>query len=161
MTFAEHSFHLQPIQPMNLPIQYSYNLRLPYLALGTGSGFALLAMIGLENGSWPHGLILCVGLLPIGLGLFAIVRGILFDSFLVMDKDALLVPTGLGRVRAKRIPYTSIERVWETHLPWTVVLNVATKEGKKFEVVSTMLPKASDYVDIGKFLYAQAGKAKS
>ena len=55
----------------------------------------------------------------------------------------------------------SIERVWETHLPWTVVLIVATKEGKKFEVLSTMLPKASDYVDIGKFLYAQAGKAKS
>jgi hypothetical protein len=78
----------------------------------------------------------------------------------VLDRDALVVPTGFSRVRTKGVPYTSIERVWETRLPFAVVLSVATKEGK-FEVVSTMLPDANSYIDIGRFLYAQAGQPKS
>jgi hypothetical protein len=88
------------------------------------------------------------------LGLLVTVRRLVFKSYLVLDKDALILPTGFGRVRTKRVPYASIERVWETRLPFTIVLSVGTKEGK-FEVVSAMLPEASSYVDIGKFLYAQ------
>jgi len=91
------------------------------------------------------------------LGLLVTVRRLVFKCSLVLDKDALILPTGFGRVRTKRIPYTIIERVWETRLPFAVVLSVATKEGK-FEVISTMLPDAGSYVDIGKFLYAQVDR---
>ncbi len=145
---------------MNLPSQYSYNPRLWLVALTFGAGFAWLTLMGFECGCWPHGFSLWFGVLPIMLGLFATVRRFLFKSYLVLDKDALVVPTRFGRVRTKRVPYTSIERVWETRLPFAVVLSVATKEGK-FEVVSTMLPDTNSYIDIGKFLYAKAGKPRS
>jgi hypothetical protein len=139
---------------MNLPTQYSYNPRLWMVSLTVGAGFAWLTLIGLECGCWPHGFSLWFGVLPVMLGLLMTVRRLVFKSYLVLDKDALILPTGFGRVRTKRVPYASIERVWETRLPFTVVLSVGTKEGK-FEVVSAMLPDASSYVDIGKFLYAQ------
>jgi hypothetical protein len=142
---------------MNLPRQYSYNPRLWLLALTVGAGFAWLTLVGLLCGCWPHGFSLWFGVLPIMLGLLMTARRLVFKCSLVLDKDALILPTGFGRVRTKRIPYTSIERVWETRLPFAVVLSVTTKEGK-FEVVSTMLPDAGSYVDIGKFLYAQVDR---
>jgi hypothetical protein len=116
--------------------------------------------MGLECGCWPHGFVLWFGLAPTILGLLLTVRGIAFKCFLVLDEDALILPIGFGRVRTTRIPYTSIERVWETSLPFTTVLSVATKEGK-FEVVSAMLPNAGSYIDVGKFMYAQADRHKS
>lgn len=142
---------------MNLPRQYSYNPRLWLVALTVGVGFAWLTLVGLLCGCWPHGFSLWFGVLLIMLGLLMTVRRLVFKCSLVLEKDALMLPTGFGRVRTKRIPYTSIERVWETRLPFAVVLSVATKEGK-FEVVSTMLPDADSYVDIGKFLYAQVDR---
>ena len=72
------------------------------------------------------------------------------DTYLRSDSD----------LRATRIPYTSIERVWETSLPFTTVLSIATKEGK-FEFVSTMLPDARSYVDVGKFLNSRSSRANS
>jgi hypothetical protein len=142
---------------MNLPRQYSYNPRLWLVALTLGAGPAWLTLMGLVCGCRPHGFTLWFGLIPIPLGLFVAGRRLIFKCYLVLDGDALILPTGFGRVRTTRIPYTSIERVWETRLPFTVVLSVATKEGK-FEVVSAMLPDAGSYIDVGKFLYAQVGR---
>jgi len=142
---------------MNLPRQYPYNPRLWLVALTLGVGPAWLALMGLVYGCWPHGFSLYFGLLPIMLGLLTTVRRLVFKCYLVLDKDALILPTGFGRVRTARIRYTNIERVWETRLPFTVVLSVATKEGK-FEIISAMLPDASSYIDVGKFLYAQVDR---
>jgi hypothetical protein len=66
-----------------------------------------------------------------------------------------MLPTGFLRVRTTRIPYVSIERVWQTRLLWIAVLCVATKEGK-FEVPSEMLPDAGSYIAVGKFLSSRA-----
>jgi hypothetical protein len=145
---------------MNLPRQHSYNLSWWLVVLTVGAGVAWLTLMGLECGCWPHGFVLWFGLAPTILGLLLTVRGIAFKCFLVLDEDALILPIGFGRVRTTRIPYTSIERVWETSLPFTTVLSVATKEGK-FEVVSAMLPNAGSYIDVGKFMYAQADRHKS
>jgi hypothetical protein len=139
---------------MNLPRQYPYNPRLSLVAFIAGAGFAWLSLMGLFCGCWPHGFSLWFGVAPIVLGLLLTVRRLVFKCYLVLDKDALILPTGFGRVRTKRVPYMSIERVWETRLPFTVVLSIATKEGK-FEVVSAMLPDAGSYMDVGKFLCAQ------
>ena len=84
------------------------------IALTVGAGFAWLTMMGLASGCWPHGFSLWFGVLPIMPGLLVTVRRLVFKSYLVLDKDALLLPTGFGRVRTKRVPYASIERVWET-----------------------------------------------
>jgi hypothetical protein len=145
---------------MNLPSQYSYQPRLWLIALTVGAGLAWLTSAVFECGCRPHGFRLWFGLLPVMLGLLLTVRRLLLKSYLVFDKDALIVPTGFGRVRAKRVPYTSIERVRESRLPFAVFLYVVAKEGK-FEIVSTMLPDANSYIDVGKFLYTQVGRHKS
>jgi hypothetical protein len=142
---------------MNLPHHYSYNPRLSLLCLLFGGGLAWLIVMGIGCGCTPHGFTLWFGLAPIILGLLLTVRRLAFKCYLVLDEDALILPTGFGRVRTIRIPYTSIERVWETSLPFATVLCLATKEGK-FEIVSRMLPDAGSYIDVGKFLYAQVNR---
>jgi len=122
---------------MNLPHQYSYNARLSLVFLLFGGGVAWLIVTGIGCGCTPHGFALWFGLAPIILGLLITVRRLAFKCYLVLDEDALILPTGFRRMRTIRIPCTSIERVWETSLPFTTVLCLATKEGK-FEIVSGM-----------------------
>src|SRR6267154_1641976 len=143
---------------MNLPRQYSYNPRLSLVCLLFGGGLGWLLVGALVCGCRPHGFVLWFGLAPTILGLLVTVRRLAFKCYLVLDEDALILPTGFGRVRTIRIPYTSIERVWETRLPFTTVLSLSTKEGK-FEVVSVMLPDARSYVDVGKFLKSHSSRA--
>jgi hypothetical protein len=145
---------------MNLPSQYSYNPRLSLIFLLFGGGLAWLLVRALSCGCRPHGFVLWFGLAPTILGLLVIARRLAFKCFLVLEEDALILPTGFGRVRTTRIPYASIERVWETNLPFTTVLSVATKEGK-FEVVSMMLPDTRSYLDDGKFLSSRSSRANS
>ena len=145
---------------MNLPRQYSYNPRLSLVLLLSGGGIVWLIVGGLVCGCRPHGFLLWLGLAPIIFGLLLTVRRLAFNCYLVLDLDALLLPTGFGRVRTTRIPYTSIERVWETRLPFATVLSIATKGGK-FEVVSTMLPDARSYVDVGRFLNSRSSQVNS
>lgn len=90
------------------------------------------------------------------LGLLLMGRRFGFKCNLVLDKDALFLPTGLGRLRTTRIPYASIKRVWETTLFFgTTILSVATDDGK-FEIVRTMLPDAGSYAEVRAFLYSQS-----
>jgi hypothetical protein len=142
---------------MNLPSQYSYNPRWRLIVFVLGTEFAWLTVMGVECTCWPHGFMLWFGVLPIIVALLLTVRRLAFKGHLILDHHAITLPTGFGRVRTKRIPYASIQRVWETRLPLTVVLSFATREGK-FEVVSTMLPDRGSYIDVGKFLYAQVAR---
>jgi hypothetical protein len=103
----------------------------------------------------PHGFALWFGLFPIVLGLLLAVRRLAFTRYLVLERDELIVPTGLLRVRAARISYVNIQRVWQSSFPLMAVLEVATKEGK-FEIVSGMLPDAASYLAVGDFLYSRA-----
>jgi hypothetical protein len=140
---------------MNLPRKYSYNPRSWLIALLFGAGVAWIAVEGILCGCRPHRTItLLFGLSPIILGSLLTVRRLAFKRYLVLDTDALMLPTGFLRVRTARIPYMSIKRVWQTRLPFGAALSVATKEGK-FDVVSAMLPDAGSYVAIGKFLNSQ------
>jgi hypothetical protein len=137
---------------MNLPRQYSYNPRSWLIVLLFGAGIAWIAVNGFLYGHRPFGIIsLMFSFGPIMLGSLLAVRRVAFQRYLVLDKEALLLPTGFLRLRVTRIPYFSIERVWQTRLPFGAVLSIATKDGK-FDVVSAMLPDADSYVDIGKFL---------
>jgi hypothetical protein len=145
---------------MNLPSQYSYNPRLSLVFLLFGGGFGWLLVGALVCGCTPHGFVLWFGLAPTILGFLVIVRRLAFKCFLVLEEDALILPTGFGRVRTMRIPYASIERVWETSLPFSTVLSLATKEGK-FEIISMMLPDTRSYSDVGEFLNSRSGRTNS
>lgn len=95
------------------------------------------------------------GLVPILFGLLLVLRRLTFHRTLRLDCDALLLPTGFLRVRTAWVPYNSIERVWQTNIPWMAVLCIATKNGK-FEVLSGMLPDADSYLAVRDFLTSQA-----
>jgi len=88
------------------------------------------------------------------------VRRVAFNRYLLLDTDALVLPTGFLRVRTTRIPYMSIEGIWQTRLPFAAVLRVATREGK-FEVVSAMLPDAASYIDVEEFLRSQLDRSNA
>jgi hypothetical protein len=104
---------------------------------------------------FPHGFALWFGFLQIAMGLLLAVRRLAFVRYLVLERDELIVPTGLLQVRTIRVPYLSIQRVWQSSFPLMAVLEIATKGGK-FEVVSGMLPDAASYLAVGDFLYARA-----
>jgi hypothetical protein len=141
---------------MNLPQQYSYNPRFWLIILPIGAGLVWIALEGLECGCMPHGISsFLLGLLPIAVGSLLTVRRLAFHSYLLLDRDAFILPTGLLRVRTTQIPYIGIERVWQTRLPWMAVLCVATKGGK-VEVLSGMLPDTSSYIAVGNFLNSRA-----
>ncbi|SRR6266705_3298304 len=146
------------LQPMNLPRQYSYNPRLWLIVLTFGGGIAWITAVGLLCACRPHAISLSFGLAPIILGLLLTVRRLAFKRYLLLDTDALVLPTGFLRVRTTRIPYMSIERVWQTRLPFAAVLCVATKEAR-FDVVSAMLPDVASYIDVGKFLNSQMDRS--
>jgi len=140
---------------MNLPRRYSYNPKLWLLVLTFGAGVAWIAAVAVQCGRSPNTFSLSFGLIPILLGLLLTVRRLAFKRYLVLDSDALMLPTGFLRVRTTRIPYMNIERVWQIRLPWMAVLCIGTKQGK-FDVLSGMLPEAGSYVAVGEFLNSRA-----
>lgn len=141
---------------MNLPRRYSYDPSVSVALYVLGVGIALLGgpaficqCILLGFNQW-------LGLTAIILGLLLVGRRFGFKCYLVLDKDAFFLPTGLGRLRTTRIPYARIVRVWETTLFFgTTVLSVATDEGK-FEIVRGMLPDRGSYAEVRTFLYSQS-----
>jgi hypothetical protein len=140
---------------MNLPTRYSYNPKSSHIVLIFSAGILWIATLTLLCRCKPGSLSVLFGLAPILLGFLLTVRRFGFKRDLVLEHDALLLPSGFGRGRVTRIPYADIQRVWETRLPWTAVLCVGTKQGK-FEIPSTMLPDAGSYVAVGEFLVSRA-----
>ena len=140
---------------MNLPRQYSYNPKWRLIILLFGAGFTWIALQTFFCGCIPHGFSLWFGSLPIMFGLLLAVRRLAFNRYLRLDSDGLILPTGFLRVRTTRVPYISIERVWQTSIAWMGVLCIATKEGK-FEVISGMLPEPGSYLAVEEFLNSQA-----
>lgn len=136
---------------MNVPSQYSYNPNLRLIVFLCGTGVAWFVVTGLVCGCRPHGFALWFGLAPVALGLGLLVRRLAFRCNLLLDTDALVLPTGFGRVRTMRIPYADIRDVWHARLVWMDVLMIATK-GRKFEILSVMLPDTQSYIDVGEFL---------
>src|SRR5690242_15584994 len=110
---------------MELPHQYPYNPRLRLILLVFGVGAFWIALQWLLGGHAPTGFSLWFGLVPIILALMLGVRRISFERYLLLDKDNMVLPTGLFQMSMARIEYTSIQRVWRQYLPATVVLRVA------------------------------------
>jgi hypothetical protein len=137
---------------VDLPRRYSYNPGWRQILFAVGSGLLWIIIIALECNCRPHGFVLWFGLTPITVGLVVAVRRMAFNRYLVLDSDALTLPTGFLRMRTKRIPYADIERVWGVYTLWMMVLYVGTKRGK-FEVLSPMLPDARSFLEVGNFLH--------
>jgi hypothetical protein len=136
---------------MELPREYPYNPRPGLIFFVSGSGLLWIGVQRLSWGRMPTGFGLWFGLVPIMLALLVGVRRVAVDRRLLLDEDAMILPTGPFQTRATRIMYSSIERVWRHYLPAAVVLRIAT-EKRTFEIVSVLLPDNESYRAVEEFL---------
>jgi hypothetical protein len=139
----------------NLPRQYSYDPRWQTVLFVSGSGCAWIAGQKLLCGSWPHGFSLLLGVVLAASGLLLTVRRLAFKRFLVLDTDAIVLPTGFAGMRSTQIPYTSIEHVWRAYPGYALVLCLATKQGK-FQLAAPMLPEPGSFLDVENFLHSHS-----
>ena len=145
---------------MKLPRQYSYNPEWRILLSTFSASPAWMGLVWFLREGRPSPVGISFGFLLTFLGVLVAVRRFVLKRHLVLDSDALMLPTGFLRLRTRRIPYVEIERVWQVRLLWMPVLCIRTKRGK-FEVLSGMLPNANSYIEVGNFLNSQAGQASS
>jgi hypothetical protein len=141
--------------PVNVPRQYSYDPRWQMVLFVAGSGCAWIAVQKLLCRCWPHGFSLLLGVVLVTFGLLLTIRRLAFKRFLILDVDAILLPTGFAGMRSTRIRYKNIERVWRVYAGHTLVLCLATKQGK-FQLAAPMLPEPGSFVDVENFLHSQA-----
>lgn len=132
-------------------LKFPYSPRMRICIFCVCGGILWIAVASFE-GINPRGLGGCFGLLVILLGLLLILRGLLFKTYLTVEAEAIVIPSGFGRFRVKRVTFASITRVRHFNLPFTAVFQIETHNGEKCEVVSTMLPKNEDYVFVAKLL---------
>ena len=145
---------------MKLPEQFPYNLRPKLLALSFGIVVAAIALFYFEGGSVEHRRLLWLGA---ALGVFfslVAARTFLFRCFLVLTERELILPSGMGRLRSRQIPYSNIRRVWQIQLVGMPILRLETDQGN-FEIASGMLNDYQTYVAVANFLrtYAQSNAA--
>jgi hypothetical protein len=138
---------------VTLPLEYPYKPKLWIILLTFSSGVAWITL----SRSNLRGTALWFGLLPLAVAFLTTLRRVAFRRMLRLDTDGLVVLSGFLRFRPTLVRYVDIERVWETRLPFTVVLSIATRAGK-FEVVSSMLPNLASYSEIATFLYFLIGR---
>ena len=139
---------------MTVPSEYPYNPKLWLILLNISTSVVWIAVVWIAmNGSNPGRTALWLGLLPLALAFFITLRRVAFRRTLRLDTDGLVVPSGLLRLRPTLVRYVDVERVWETRLPFTVVLSIATRTSK-VEVVSFMLPNLASYDEVATFLHS-------
>ena len=139
---------------LNLPHRYSYNPRLLLIAWCLGAGAGWIVLINLFS-SHLNGWSLTLGLVPIAMGIVLTLRRIAFKRYLVLDREAILLPSGFLRIRTVRISYKSIKRVRQMELLGMLILQVVTEDGK-FEIPAGMLPDPNSYFSLRTFLDSQA-----
>jgi hypothetical protein len=108
-----------------VPREYSYDPRWQIIALNFGAGLGWLCLVRISNGRLNLFSVI-LGLIPITMAILLAIRRLVFKRHLVLDIDAILLPTGFLRVRAVRIPYNDIKRVWWTRLIWINVICFGT-----------------------------------
>ncbi len=152
---VSRSIKADELNRMQLPHQYPYAPRLRLVFLVIGAGLLWLAIEWLSCGHVPTGFSLWFGLAPIALGCALGLRCVSFRRYLLLENDSMLLPTGPFQMKAARIKYSSIVRVWRHYLPAAVVLRVATHE-RTFEILSGLLPNNDSYRALEEFLNIKA-----
>ena len=145
---------------MNLPQEYPYNPRLFVIIWCIGAGAAWIAIVWYLSDHRARLASLSIGLVVILMGLLVTARRLTMNRRLILDEDALVLPTGFLQMWTTRILYKDMEAVWQTFLPNTGVIRISTKD-RKFQIVSTLLPDNKTYRDLREFLYSKAQENQS
>jgi len=85
--------------------------------------------------------------------LFALLR-IVKPRYLVVEKDALLLPGHLFQREPTRIAYADIQELSEDHVFRQTLLNI-TVQGRRHGLLASLLPDEASYIAIRDFLRSQ------
>lgn len=110
-------------------------------------GFALFHIL-------PFEIAVVFGILPLAIALMGALRRLILPSFIELEQDAILVPSGFLQIQKTRIPFAGIEQAWEAVTPRISVFHLRAK-GRMFEVNSMLLPDRASYVAIKNFVNAR------
>jgi hypothetical protein len=144
---------------MNLPVQFPYDPTSKVIALPLFAGIVWVCLQILWGSRTVHSFGFWFGTATLAMGLLLAARRFFLKRFLVLDNQALNLPTGVGRLRSVQIPYNTILQIRHARLLWMRVLRVATKDGT-YEILSGLLPDAASYIKVSQFLTAVAADNK-
>jgi hypothetical protein len=141
-----------------LPRTFSYDPQWRHIGfLGVLSlGSLLLAYVRW----WPLSLAGWITLIFGGMSLVLVVRRTMFKRFLELGTATFSVPHGFLRLRPREIAYAEIVGVWQSALPLTAVLHVATATTKA-EIFSMMLADAETYIALRSFFLERKWERQS
>jgi len=138
-----------------LPQQFPYSPRPRLLALSLGGVIAAIAIYYFDGAPAAHSSLLWLAAnSALILGLVAS-RASFFRRFLLLTESGKDLPTGVGRLRSRYIPYSNIRRVWQIQRVGMPILRLATDQGK-FDIVSGMFADYHTYVAIANFPHSHA-----
>lgn len=141
--------------PVNLPREYPYNPRSSLIVWCVCAGAAWIVLDWFESGHRPNVASLSFGLVSILMGLLVAARRLAINRCLILEEDALVLPTGFLQMWTARILYKDMDAVWQTYLPLAGVIRISTRN-RKFQIVSILLPDNPSYIELREFLYSQA-----
>jgi hypothetical protein len=119
------------------------------IILNSATAIAVLLLLAVGWISYPVGVVV-VTLLTFLVLLLAIRRAA-FRRYVELADDALLLPTGFLQMHTARIPYGTIDRVWESRWALGTVLNLQANH-KKFEITCGIRLDRDAYVSVRNFL---------
>ena len=94
------------------------------------------------------------------LGALLAVRRLAFSRHVELTNDSLSLPMGFLRLRVKRIPLDSIEKVWESKWALGTVLYLHVNQ-KRFEIPCGLGLSRDDYSTVRNFLVKAASDRKA
>jgi hypothetical protein len=141
---------------MDLPARYPYDPRWQIVAM-LWTFVASLTIASFVLGvCLPRALGIALNLLAVFviLGLLSTLRRYAFPRHLVVDEEAVWLPSGFLRLNVRRVVFAEITDVWEAFFPLTVALCLRS-QGKTHEVVSTLLPDHEAYLEVAEYIYSR------
>lgn len=146
---------------MEVPYRYPYNPPAWLILLCFGTGILWIAVdwlpYWLGEGHGPTGFHLWrwfLGFIPIVYAFGLAVCRILFERYLLLDHDRMVVPVGLFQMRTATIDYTGISRVWRHYIgpyEYRFVLKVASGE-QVLAILPSFLPDNESFCALEEFL---------
>jgi len=160
-------------QPANqspaLPQKYPYNMKwnailvtfflftvfaiiLPFLATDTNEEHTLVTLLFGKNGAtgiyWVLSLVCALVAI---LAFFIMIQRCFVSRSLELQDRELILPCGFIRPHLARIPYTTIQRVWEREVQKLTFLNVSTG-AKEYVIIAEKFPDRKSYLAVKDFL---------
>jgi hypothetical protein len=120
------------------------------MAWGFAAGSTASALLGWGPKSLEIGVSVVFAIFA-GLGT---VRRYCFSRTLELDEEGMWLPSGVLRLKMRRVVFADVTDAWEAFLPRVVVLCLRY-HGRTLEVSSILLPDHETYLAVAGYIYAR------